>query len=84
MRLIRRVINQIALSCYASFVEPKKIEDALKDDYWINVMHDELNQFIRNDIWYLVPRPISFFSLLNKHTLLKEKNYSLEVTIRKT
>ena len=27
------------------------------DDFWINVMQEELNQFIRNDVQDLVPRP---------------------------
>ncbi|XP_012833667.1 PREDICTED: uncharacterized protein LOC105954542 [Erythranthe guttata] len=33
-------------------VEPKNIAEALKDEFWINGMHEELNQFIRNDVWY--------------------------------
>ncbi|XP_024171909.1 uncharacterized mitochondrial protein AtMg00820-like [Rosa chinensis] len=27
------------------------------DDNWISAMQEELNQFTRNDVWYLVPRP---------------------------
>jgi hypothetical protein len=26
-----------------SFIEPKKIEEALKDIDWVNAMHEELN-----------------------------------------
>ncbi|CAL8120822.1 unnamed protein product [Prunus armeniaca] len=33
------------------------VTDALADDDWILAMQDELNQFERNDVWYLVPRP---------------------------
>lgn len=57
MRLRRRILNQIALSCYVSLIEPKKIEKALKDEFWISAMYDELNQIIWNNVWYLVPRP---------------------------
>ncbi|XP_075504595.1 uncharacterized protein LOC142542032 [Primulina tabacum] len=29
----------------------------LKDEFWINAMHDELEEFVRNDVWDLVPPP---------------------------
>ena len=29
----------------------------MKDDSWIIAMQDELNQFERNEVWKLVPRP---------------------------
>ncbi|PNX59009.1 hypothetical protein L195_g059472 [Trifolium pratense] len=38
-------------------VEPTKIDEALKDDAWIVAMQKELNQFQRNDVWTLVPKP---------------------------
>jgi hypothetical protein len=41
---------------FVSLEEPKKIEDALKDSDWINVMHEELNNFTRNQVWELVER----------------------------
>jgi len=40
-----------------SQVEPKNVEDALKNESWINAMLKKLNQFERNNVWYLVPRP---------------------------
>ncbi|KAK2428633.1 putative mitochondrial protein [Trifolium repens] len=40
-----------------SMIEPKTIDEALSDDGWIIAMQDELNQFQRNDVWDLVPRP---------------------------
>jgi hypothetical protein len=39
-----------------SLEEPKKIEDALKDFDWVNAMHEELNNFTRNQVWELVER----------------------------
>jgi hypothetical protein len=33
---------------FVSFLEPKKIEEALKDVDWVNAIHEELNSFIRN------------------------------------
>ena len=32
-----------------SNIETKNIEEALKDENWIIAMHEELNQFKRND-----------------------------------
>ena len=38
-------------------IEPRKVDEALTDDGWILAMQDELNQFKRNDVWDLVPKP---------------------------
>jgi len=40
-----------------SMIEPTKVDEALIDDGWILAMQDELNQFKRNDVWDLVPKP---------------------------
>nr|GEY20299.1 retrovirus-related Pol polyprotein from transposon TNT 1-94 [Tanacetum cinerariifolium] len=37
--------------------EPKNVNEALGDESWIVAMQEELNQFIANDIWELVPQP---------------------------
>ena len=50
-------MNLIGLTCYTSQLEPKNVEEALRDESWITALNDELDQFIRNDVWYLVPRP---------------------------
>ncbi|GJR37792.1 retrovirus-related pol polyprotein from transposon TNT 1-94 [Tanacetum coccineum] len=39
--------------------EPKNVNEALKDESWIIAMQEELNQFITNDVWELVPHPKS-------------------------
>ncbi|KAM2241939.1 hypothetical protein COP1_008856 [Malus domestica] len=46
-----------AVMCYISKIEPKSAKEALLDNDWIMAMQEELNQFVRNDVWYLVPRP---------------------------
>ena len=38
-------------------IEPKNINEALKDVDWVNAMHEELNNFTRNHVWELVERP---------------------------
>jgi hypothetical protein len=35
---------------FVSFLEPKKIDKALRDVDWVNVMHGELNNFKRNQV----------------------------------
>ena len=40
-----------------SSIEPKKIDEALNGVDWVNAMHEELNNFTRNQVWELVERP---------------------------
>ena len=44
-------------SSFISQIEPKKLNDAIVDENWVIVMQEELNQFERNEVWELVPRP---------------------------
>ena len=50
-------LNEMGLVCYTSQLEPKNVEEALGDESWITALQEELNQFTKNDVWYLVPRP---------------------------
>ena len=38
---------------FVSQIEPKNVNDALCDSNWVVAMQDELNQFTRNDVWFL-------------------------------
>ena len=42
---------------FVSYIEPRKVYEALEDHDWIDAMHEELNNFKRNKVWKLVPRP---------------------------
>ena len=49
----RRSIAENANSlfgCYISYIEPKTIEEALRDQDWISAMQEELDQFERNKV----------------------------------
>ncbi|GJW17469.1 retrovirus-related pol polyprotein from transposon TNT 1-94 [Tanacetum coccineum] len=37
--------------------EPKNMNEALTDESWIIAVQEELNQFVANDVWELVPQP---------------------------
>ena len=52
-----RLTSLCELFLFVSSIEPKKIEEALKDVDWVNAMHEELNNFTRNQVWELVERP---------------------------
>lgn len=41
----------IANLCYTFHIEPTIVNEALKNEYWINAMQDELFQSKRNNIW---------------------------------
>jgi hypothetical protein len=53
--------SQVAHFCehysFMSSIEPYRIEDALRDPDWVVAMQEKLNNFTRNEVWHLVPRP---------------------------
>jgi hypothetical protein len=46
--------SRLALFCehfsFVSSIEPKKIDKPFKDVDWVNAMHEELNNFKRNQV----------------------------------
>jgi hypothetical protein len=42
---------------FVSSIEPFRVEEALLDPDWVLAMQEELNNFKRNEVWTLVPRP---------------------------
>jgi hypothetical protein len=42
---------------FVSSIEPSRVEEALQDPDWVLAMQKELNNFKRNEVWSLVPRP---------------------------
>ncbi|GJY85846.1 retrovirus-related pol polyprotein from transposon TNT 1-94 [Tanacetum coccineum] len=51
--------NHSNFFCFISTIEPKNVNEALKDESWVVAMQEELNQFVANDVWDLVPLPMS-------------------------
>ena len=57
VRTRRGIRDEMNHSAFISILEPTNVEEALGDESWVEAMHEELNQFKRNDVWDLVPRP---------------------------
>ncbi|TYK19203.1 putative mitochondrial protein [Cucumis melo var. makuwa] len=49
-------MKMVADLCYTSTIEPSTVDSALKDEYWLNAMQEELLQFRRNNVWTLVSK----------------------------
>jgi hypothetical protein len=50
---------------FVSSIEPYRVENALRDPDWVVAMQEELNNFTRNEVWHLVPRPNQNFVSTN-------------------
>nr|GEV94061.1 hypothetical protein [Tanacetum cinerariifolium] len=62
-------------------MEPKTVKEALTDPAWIESMQEELHQFIRLDVWELVPSPDGIKPLTLKW-LFKNKHDEENTVIR--
>jgi hypothetical protein len=52
-----RLVNFCEHYSFVSSIEPFRVEEALHDPDWVLAMQEELNNFKRNEVWSLVPRP---------------------------
>ena len=50
-------ISHFAHSAFVASFEPRDIGHALSNADWVNAMHEELENFERNQVWVLVPPP---------------------------
>jgi len=66
-----------------SVIEPATVDEALSDDGWIFSMQEELNQFQRNYVWYLVPKPPQKNIIGTKWVFKIKQNEKGEVTRNK-
>jgi hypothetical protein len=52
-----RLANLCEHYTFVSYIEPLRVEEALQDPNWVLAMQEELNNFKRNEVRSLVPRP---------------------------
>ncbi|GJS04519.1 retrovirus-related pol polyprotein from transposon TNT 1-94 [Tanacetum coccineum] len=69
--------------CFISTIEPKNINEALKDENWVMAMQEELNQFITNDVWELVQNPMDMTIIGTKWVYRNKLNENEIVTRNK-
>jgi hypothetical protein len=52
-----RLANFCENYSFVSSIKPFRVEEALQDLDWVLAKQEELNNFKRNEVWSLVPRP---------------------------
>jgi hypothetical protein len=52
--------SHFAHAAFVATFDPKDIGHALSDHNWVNSMHEELENFDRNQVWELVDPPLGF------------------------
>jgi hypothetical protein len=65
---------------FVSSIEPYRVEDALRDPDWVVAMQEELNNFTRNEVWYLVWRPNQ--NVVGAKWVFRNKQYEHGVVTR--
>ncbi|GJS47069.1 retrovirus-related pol polyprotein from transposon TNT 1-94 [Tanacetum coccineum] len=66
---------------FISEEEPKKVSEALKHPGWVNSMQDELNQFVRNKVWTLVPTPYGK-TIIGSKWVFRNKRHETGIVIK--
>jgi hypothetical protein len=65
---------------FVSSIEPFRVEEALQDTDWVLAMQEELNNFKRNEVWSLVPRPKQ--NVVGTNWVFRNKQYEHRVVTR--
>lgn len=68
-------------NAFLSLVEPKSFKEAEVDEFWMITMQEELNQFTRNQVWELVPKP-NHQSVIGTKWVFKNKNDENGLVVR--
>jgi GTP1/Obg family GTP-binding protein len=50
-------LSYFSYTLFVALFEPRDVEHALSDSSWVNAMHEELENFKRNQVWTLVDPP---------------------------
>jgi hypothetical protein len=67
---------------YISCVEAQKVFEAPEDPDWVEVMHEELNNFERNKVWSLVEKPKDCPNVIGSKWIFKNKQDANGIVVR--
>ncbi|GJT36814.1 putative ribonuclease H-like domain-containing protein, partial [Tanacetum coccineum] len=68
-------------SCFLSQLEPSSVAQALNDPDWVEAMQEEMQQFVHQDVWKLVPLPEGKTAIRTKW-ILKNKRDARGILVR--
>ena len=71
-----------AMEAFVSLQEPKNIKEAIQDPDWVKAMQEELEEFERNQVWKLVPRPSEGKSIIRTRLVFRNKVDESGIVIR--
>jgi hypothetical protein len=78
----RQLANFSIHHAFVSCVEPQKVFEALEDPDWVEAMHEELNNFKRNKVWYLVEKPKDCRNIIGTKWVFKNKQDTNGIIVR--
>ncbi|GJZ48207.1 putative ribonuclease H-like domain-containing protein [Tanacetum coccineum] len=68
-------------SCFLSQLQPSSVAQALNDPDWVEAMQEEMQQFVNQDVWKLVPLPEGKTAIGTKW-ILKNKRDARGIVVR--
>ncbi|GJV56175.1 retrovirus-related pol polyprotein from transposon TNT 1-94 [Tanacetum coccineum] len=68
-------------ACFLSQLEPSSVAQALNDPAWIEAMQEEMQQFVNQEVWQLVPLPDGKIAIGTKW-ILKNKRDARGIVVR--
>ncbi|GJS78573.1 putative ribonuclease H-like domain-containing protein [Tanacetum coccineum] len=68
-------------ACFLSQLEPTSVAQALNDPDWVEAMQEEMQQFVHQEVWKLVPLPVGKTAIRTKW-ILKNKRDARGIVVR--
>ena len=78
----QQIWNYCEHHAFVSYCEPQQVQEALDDEDWLMAMHEELNNFERNQVWDIVPRPKEEHNVIGTKWIFKNKQDANGIVIR--
>ncbi|GKC19012.1 putative ribonuclease H-like domain-containing protein, partial [Tanacetum coccineum] len=61
-------------ACFLSQLEPTSVAQALNDPDWVEAMQEEMQQFVHQEVWKLVPLPVGKTAIGTKWILKNKRD----------